>query len=82
MGEAGSKEGEEVCVSDGVGWVGLVKVKLRRRMDVYDCRSEGEAVTTLETDKTCWKLQGRRCRRTPASGGAGARALRVCDQAR
>ena len=61
MGKAGSKEGEEVCVSDGVGWVGLVKVKLRRRMDVYDCRSEGEAVTTLETDKTCWKLQGRRC---------------------
>ena len=34
MGEAGSKEGEEVCVSDGVGWVELVKIKSRRRMGV------------------------------------------------
>ena len=44
MGEAGSKEGEEVCVSDGIGWVGLVKVKLSRRMGVGQKeKAEGEA---------------------------------------
>ena len=53
MGEAGSKEGEEVCVSDGVGWVELVRVKSRRRMGVGQKEKPSQLLKRIKLAGSC-----------------------------